>query len=221
MNSNNNPSLNINILRKEKKENYTSILSNLSNRNKKIFTLQNNINFNDIINNDNKKHKNKLIFKMSTYKKEKIDYYDKNDIDCYNIINNEENGNNYINNMKSKCKNKDAKTRCSTRDNFYRKSQYNFNDLNISTDFTSRENKYKAKSRSKKKEKYTSLDSSNMFINTDIQNNDIYEKINNNNESKRRKNWINYKLQLNDVQKRMSLLINNLFNYIELLKKDK
>ena len=221
MNSNNSPSLNVNILRKEKKENFTSILSNLSNRNKKIFTLQNNLNFNDIINNDNKNHKNKLIFKMSTYKKEKNDYNDKNDIDYYNIINNEENGNNYINNMKSKCKNKDAKARCTTRDNFYRKSQYNFSDLNISTDFTSRENKNKAKSRSKKKEKYASLDSSNMIINTDIQNNDIYEKLNNNNESKRRQNWVNYKLLLNDVQKRMSLLINNLFNYIELLKKDK
>ena len=38
---------------------------------------------------------------------------------------------------------------------------------------------------------------------------------------KKKINWNNYKILLNDVQKRMSLLINNLFNYIELLKKDK
>lgn len=217
--NNNNPSLNVNILRKGKKDNYISILSNLSNRNKKIFTLQNNLNFNDIIYTHNKRHKKKLIFKINKVKKEKTDYYDQNDIYFINIKNNEDNEYSYINTLKTKCK--DSKARNSTRDNFYRKNKYFFNELNISTDYTSRENKYKTKSENKKKEKYKHLDSSNEFINSDIKNNTFYEKMNMNNESKKKINWNNYKILLNDVQKRMSLLINNLFNYIELLKKDK
>lgn len=57
MNSNNNPSLNVNLLRKGKKNNFLSILSNFSDRNTKIFTLQNNLNFNDLINTSYRKNK--------------------------------------------------------------------------------------------------------------------------------------------------------------------
>ena len=77
--NNNSPSLNVNKLRNEKND-CLSILSNFSNRNKKVFTLQNNLNFNDIIYSNYKKPKKKLFLRINTYKKEKTDYYDNNDI---------------------------------------------------------------------------------------------------------------------------------------------
>ena len=48
--------------------------------------------------------------------------------------------------------------------------------------------------------------------------NSFYEKINYNHKSKDKNNAINV---LNDVQKRISFLLNDLVNYIVLLKKNK
>lgn len=217
MNNNKNPSLNVNFLRQDKKE-CISILSNISNRNKKILTLQNNLNFNDLINSSYKKYKKKLL-KLNAYKKEKTDYYDNNDCDNY-IKEMEENDNNInnlnLNPLKINCIINANKIRSSTKDNFYRKSQTNINDLNISTDYTSSEKKNNPKSACKKKLKHISLDSSsNLILNSKLKTrkNTFYKK-----EKIDRKN---YKYLLNNVQKRMSCLINNLINYIELLNNDK
>ena len=232
MNNNNNPSLNVNLLRKEKKNNFLSILSNFSDRNSKVFTLQNNLNFNDLINTNYRKNKKKLILRMNTYKKEKTDYYDNNYIDDKNINNIKENEHknnilnitNYINNLnnsKSNIKIKDWKFRSLTRENFYRKSQNNFNDLNISTEYTSCEKKNISKTINKKKIMNLSLDKFNNTINIKRKNNHIYENIKYNNELKEHINSLNYKDILNDIPKRMGILINKLVNYIEFLKKDK
>ena len=232
MNSNKNPSLNVNLLRKAKKNNFLSILSNFSERNTKIFTLQNNLNFNDLINTNYRKNKKKLIIKMNAYKKEKTDYYDNNYFDYKNINNKKDNENinnsiintNYINNLnnsKSNIKIKEWKFRSLTRGNFYRKSQNNFNDLNTSTDFTSYEKKNISKSINKKKIKHISLDKYNNTINFKRINNHIYENINYNNRSKEKINSLNYKDILNEIPKRMEVLISKLVNYIEFLKKDK
>ena len=232
MNSNKNPSLNVNLLRKSKKNNFLSILSNFSERNTKIFTLQNNLNFNDLINTNYRKNKKKLIIKMNTYKKEKTDYYDNNDFDVKNTNNKKDNENantfiintNYINNLnnlKSNIKIKEWKFRSLTRENFYRKSQNNFNDLNISTEFTSCEKNNFSISINKKKIKHISLDNYNNTINIKRVNNHIYENTNYCNESKEKINSLNYKDILNEIPRRMAVLISKLVNYIELLKKDK
>ena len=232
MNSNNNPSLNVNLLRKGKNNNLLSILSNFSDRNKKVFTLQNNLNFNDLINTSYKKNKKKLIFRMNTYKKEKTDYYDNNDVDDKNINNIKDNqykdkslnNTNYIsnlNNSKSNLKIKDWKFRSLTRGNFYRKSQNNFNDLNTSTEYNSCEKKNISKSINKKKIKHISLDNSNNIINIKREKNHIYENIKYDNDSKEKINSLNYKDILNEIPKRMNNLISKLVNYIEFLKKDK
>ena len=220
MNNRNNPSLNVNLLGKGKKGNCFSILSNLSNRNRKIITLQNNLNFNQIINSHKKKNKKKLIFEMNMYKKEKIDYYGNNDIkdiNDININNNKENDKKdlsliALNNKKNNYKIKEGNYRNSTNVQFLGKSEYNFDDLNISTDYTSTEKKYNSKSVRKNKNNHLSLDISNK--------NNFYEKIKSNNQSqsKDKNKSINI---LNDVQKRMSFLLSDLINYIELLKKDK
>ena len=214
MNCNNNPSLNPNLIRQIKKDNYISILSNISNRNSKIFTLQNNLNlnFNNILNSNykNKNYKKRLFLNLNEYKREKTDYYD--NIDEYKI-------DSYLNNIEISQKIKNRKLRSNTRDNFYRKSQNNFNELNISTDYTSTEKKNNAKSVSKKKSKLISLDSSNFVSNSNRENKDT--GFVNNNQIKEKINENNYKSLLDNVQKRMCFLIQNLINYIEILKKDK
>ena len=57
-----NPSLNISKLRKEK-NNSLSNSFNMPNRNKKLLTLQNNLNFNDLIYSNYKKHKKNYFCK--------------------------------------------------------------------------------------------------------------------------------------------------------------
>ena len=228
MNNNKNPSLNVNYLHQNKKD-CLSILSNISNRNKKIITLQNNINFNDLINSSYKKSKKKLFLRINPYKKEKTDYYDYNDFDNNNNNNEEkedmEEKNNNVNNinpLKITCIINENKVRCLTKDNYYRKNQRCLNDLNISTDYTSSEKKKDPKSACKKKIKHISLDSSSNII-SNINN----KRTRNNNQlrtkfyKKEKINGKNYKHLLNDVQRRMSYLINDLINYIEILKKDK
>lgn len=212
MNCNKNPSLNVN-LRQEKKDNYISILSNLSNRNNKVFTLQNNLNlnFNDILNSN--KSKKKLFVNLNEYKREKTDYYD-------NIYTDKIYDNISFKNCQINQKIKSRKFRSTTRDNFYRKSQSVFNDLNISTDYTSSEKKNNALSLSKKKSKQLSLDISNKISTSNRENGDI-NGVNKNIQIKEKTDSKNYKILLNNVQIRMNYLIQNLINYIEFLKKDK
>lgn len=224
MNNNKNPSLNVNLLHNNKNDGI-SILSNISNRNKKIITLQNNINFNDLINSSYKKSKKKLFLRINPYKKEKTDYYDNNDY--YNNNNEEEDikdNNNEeinINQMKIKSIINENKMRCLTKDNYYRKNQHFLNDLNISTDYTSSEKKKDPQSACKKKMKHISLDSSSNLISNNNRKKRNNSQIRNKFCKKEKINNKNYKLLLNDVQKRMSFLINDLINYIELLKKEK
>ena len=213
MNNNNSPSLNVNLFRKEGKENGISLLSNVSNRTKKIFTLQNNLYFNDIINSSYKRHKKKLMLKLNTFKKEKTDYYDneEDNIESYGY-----NDFNSKINLKIKTKIKSRKFSSTTRDNFYRRSQNLFNFLNISNDNSSyNDKKSNGKSESKKKISHITLDSNN--TERRIQK----ENINNTNQLTEKINGKNYKILLNGVQKRMSFLINNLIHYIEILKKNK
>jgi len=220
MNNNKNPSLNVNFLRQDKKE-CISILSNISNRNKKILTLQNNLNFNDLINSSYKKYKKKLLG-LNAYKKEKTDFCDNNDFDNYiEEIEEKDKNTNNLNPLKINCLINVNKIRSSTKDNFYRKSQTNINDLNISTDYTSSEKKNNPKSDCKKKLKHISLDSSsNLILNNKLKTRNIYQ--NKNMFYKKEKiDRKNYKYLLNNVQKRMSCLINNLINYIELLNNEK
>ena len=224
---NNSPSLNVNKLRNEKND-CLSILSNFSNRNKKVFTLQNNLNFNDIVYSNYKKPKKKLFLRINTYKKEKTDYYDNNDIeDNNNIINRVIDGYKNdslfldINNIDTNSKLKEGKIRSLTKTNFRRKNQNNFNDLNISTENTSNEKNNIAKTTSKKKMRHISLDSSHMVLSCNRKNDNVYENIKYNNLSKEKNDGKNYKILLDNIQKRMSYLISNLINYIELLKKDK
>lgn len=217
MKKNNNSSLNVNLLRQERKENFLSILSNISNKKNKFSSFPNTLNFNDIINSSNQRHKKKLTLKLNEYKKEKTDYYE-------NIESYEHNISNSINNRKIKTKIKNRKFSCKARNNFYRKSLNSFIDLNISTDYTSNEKKNTPKSTSKKKVKDITFDSSNAILNRNKERKRFFSnknKVNNIHEFEEKLNQKNYKILLNDVKKRMSFLINNLFNYIELLKKNK
>ena len=119
---------------------------------------------------------------------------------------------------------KNRKFSCKARNNFYRKSLNSFIDLNISTDYTSNEKKNTPKSTSKKKVKDITFDSSNAILNRNKERKRFFSnknKVNNIHEFEEKLNQKNYKILLNDVKKRMSFLIKNLFNYIELLKKNK
>ena len=217
MKNNNNSSLNVNLLRQERKENFLSILSNISNKKNKFSSFPNTLNFNDIINSSNQRHKKKLTLKLNEYKKEKTDSYE-------NIESYEHNISNSINNRKIKMKIKNGKFSCKARNNFYRKSLNSFIDLNISTDYTSNEKKNTPKSTSKKKVKDITFDSSNAILNRNKERKRFFSnknKVNNIHEFEEKLNQKNYKILLNDVKKRMSFLIKNLFNYIELLKKNK
>jgi hypothetical protein len=217
MNNNKNPSLNVNLLHNNKNDGI-SILSNISNRNKKIITLQNNINFNDLINSSYKKSKKKLFLRINPYKKEKTDYYDNNEEEDIKDYNNDKIN---INQMKIKSIINENKMRCLTKDNYYRKNHHFLNDLNISTDYTSREKKKDPQSACKKKMKHISLDSSSNIISNNNRKTRNNSQIRNKFYKKEKINNKNYKHLLNDVQKRMSFLINDLINYIELLKKEK
>ena len=95
----------------------------------------------------------------------------------------EENDNNInnlnLNPLKINCIINANKIRSSTKDNFYRKSQTNIKDLNISTDYTSSEKKNNPKSACKKKLKHISLDSSsNLILNSKLKTrkNTFYKK---------------------------------------------
>ena len=221
----NSPSLNVNKLRKGK-NGCLSLLSNLSNRKKKVITLQNNINFNDIININYKKHKKKLFLRINTDKKEKKNYNSNNDGEDKNANNRIKNEykdsslNNGINNIFRISKIEDGKTSNLIITNFQRKSEKNYNDLN-NIEYTYIEKKKYTKNVSKKKMNHISLDSSHNILNNKIKKYNIYENIKYNNLPKEKKDFKNYKILLNDIQKRISYLIENLVNYIELLKKDK
>ncbi len=205
INNNKNPSLNMNVLRKNKKKS-SSLLSNITNRNKKIFTLQNHIYFNNIININKKRHRSKLL-KLNYYKKVKTEYF---------VNENQDNIRNHLNTLKINNIINEHKIINTTKNSFCRKNPNYLNDLNISTDYTSSETKNNPKYKFKKKTRNASLDSSfNLISSNDIKIINILKKRNN-----QKLNGKNYKNLLNDVQKRMSFLINNLINYIELLKKD-
>ena len=145
----------------------------------------------------------------------------------YNINNRVENGYKNdslfldINNNDINSKLKEGKISSLTKANFHRKNQNNFNDLNISTENTSNDKKNIAKTTSKKKMRHISLDSSHVVLSCNRKKDYIYENIKYNNLSTEKNDCKNYKILLDNIQKRMSYLILNLINYIELLKKDK
>ena len=202
MNSNKEPSLNMNYLRKNKNNNYISIISNIFNINNKILTLQNNINFDYFLNSNNNKYKKKFILKLNTFKKEKTYYYDSKDIEEIN-----ENHNS----MRISYNNINNKYQNITLNNFYKKNYNDISELNSSNESKSNQIKYIEKTLNKKKIDHISLDSSIKIKNDNYENKNINKdfKLNIYNINKNEKN---YKNLLIDVQKRMSFLVNNLIN---------
>ena len=217
MKNNKNSSLNSNYMSQRKNDNYLSLLSNYSKKYKKNLTLQNNIFYNEIINSAcNNKYKKKFILKLKSSSKEKTF------LDINNTDSNEEYINKnikYLNCLKFNYSNTNKKYRSSKKANIYRKSVSALNDFNISTELSSTEKHNNSKTISKNKMKCISLNSSKTFkINNNEQNKN---SLNNIKIYKKKINDKNYKELLFDVQKRMSFLINNLINYIEILKNGK
>ena len=219
--NNKNPSLNTNYMSQRKSNNYQSLLSNFSKKYKKNSTLQNHILFNDIINSAcNSKYKKKFVLKLKSSRKGKT-YFNINDAE--NDNDNEEyiknNSLKYLNCIKFNYRDTNKKYRSSKKVNIYRKSISALNDFNISTELSSTEKNNNSKTTSKNKMNCISLNSSKICKNNNNEQNK--NSINNIKIYKKKTNDKNYKELLFDVQKRMSFLVNNLINYIELLKQGK
>ena len=219
MKKNKNSSLNLNNMSLRKGNNYHSLLSNYSNKYKKNLTLQHNIFFNEIINSaSNNKYKKKFILKLKSSNKEKT-YFDINDSENDHEEYIKNNSLKYLNCIKFNYRNSSQKYRSSKKANIYRKSLSALNDFNISTELSSTEKHNNSKTISKNKMNCISLNTSKINNNN---NNEQYKNcLNNIKVYKRKMNSKNYKELLFDVQKRMSFLVNNLINYIELLKNGK
>ena len=102
----------------------------------------------------------------------------------------------------------------------------NLFEFNISTDYSSSPKRNKAHIIIQRIINPISLGFYNFTLNNYQKNNIIYNKnsVNYNNNCnlyKEKMNNNNYKKLLNDIQKRMKYLINNMDNYIELLKNKK
>ena len=199
------PSIDVNTLKNEK-NNFESVLSNkiYDDMNQKlIYTLPNNFKF--TTNKNSTRNKKKLILKFYNYSRQRT--YTKlqsNDIYLNEIFNNDQlNINSLPNTNKHKSSNKYI---------FYRK---NHTENNINNDFSikakiSRNNTIKIESK-----RQNSFDSSFRVMNKSTDKIDkIHHKYSKINEK-------NYKTKLNNIQNRMTTLIGNLINYIEILKKDK
>ena len=219
MKNNKNSSLNMNYMSQRKGNNYHSLLSNYSKKYKKNLTLQNNIFFNEIINSaSNNKYKKKFILKLKSSNKEKT-YFDFNDSENDNDEYIKNNSLKYLNCLKFNYKNSSKKYRSSKKANIYRKSVSALNDFNISTELSSNEKHNNSKTISKNKMNCISLNLSK--INKNNNNEQNKNSLNNIKVYKKKINSKNYKELLFDVQKRMSFLVNNLINYIEILKNGK
>ena len=194
-------------------------MSNYSNKYKKNLTLQHNIFFNEIINSaSNNKYKKKFILKLKSSNKEKT-YFDINDSENDHEEYIKNNSLKYLNCIKFNYRNSSQKYRSSKKAYIYRKSLSALNDFNISTELSSTEKHNNSKTISKNKMNCISLNTSK--INNNNNNEQCKNCLNNIKVYKRKMNSKNYKELLFDVQKRMSFLVNNLINYIELLKNGK
>ena len=182
---------------KNNRNHYGSLIYNKIsdiNKPKRAQTLDNNLKF-DIINNKSNKNEKKLILKFYNYNTQRI--YDK-----------KREGDSSLIHRKLKFKNSTAQT-------FYRNNNKDNIFFNTSTDFS----KKKIINRNNVKifeiNRPSSLDSSSRMgkiINDKKENiNNKILKINEN----------NYKSKLNGIKKRMTSLIDNLINYIKILKEEK
>lgn len=199
------PSINVNTLKNEK-NNFESVLSNKiydDANHKRIYTLPNNFKF--TTNKNSTRNQKKLMLKFYNYNRQRT--YTKlqsNDININEIFNNDQlNINSLPNTNKHKSSNKYI---------FYRK---NHTENNINTDFStkakiSRNNTIKIESN-----RQNSFDSSFRLMNKST------DKIDKTHHKGSKINEKNYKTKLNNIQSRMTTLIGNLINYIEILKKDK
>jgi hypothetical protein len=212
-------SINSDYMNQIKRNNYESLLSNLPKKYKKNLTLQNNIFFNDIINSAcHNKYKKKFILKLKSSNIEKA-YFDINDVENNKEESIKNNSLKYLNCLKFNYKNSSKKYRSSKKGNNYKKSISALNDFNISTELSSTEKHNNSKTISKNKMNCISLNSSKIIKNNN--NDQNKNSLNNIKVYKKKINSQNYKELLFDVQKRMSSLVNNLINYIELLKNGK
>lgn len=165
------------------------------------------------MNSNNIKNKKKFILKLNTFKKQKTDFFDNKDIDGIN-----ENENH--NSMRISFNNKNNKSRSITLNNFIRKNHNDISELNSSNNSNFIQKKYIQKTPNKKRMNYISLDSSIKIENYNYESRNINKDFKTN-LYKVKMTGKNYKSLLIDVQKRMSFLVNNLINYIEILKKEK
>jgi hypothetical protein len=185
MNYNKSPYLKIN------KDNRMSLLTHNINKNKKIITLQNNINFDYLVSSHNKNSQKKLKLKLFSDKKEKNDFYINSDFE-------------------------DSKSNNSK--NIFRTNKNIFYNLNLSNNKQYNKKRTKIKAISENKKNHLYLDSSPM-----TENHNHYQIRNQNinifcYQYKEKINKRNYKILLNDIKNRMSFLVSNLINYIQILK---
>ena len=205
INNTNPPSINVNTLQNEKNK-IESVLANKiydDGRHNRIYTLQNNFKFTS--NKNSTRNKKKLILKFYNYSRQKT--YTKlqsNDININEIFNNDQEN---INSLPNAIKHKG-----SNKYNFYRK---NHTENNIYTDFSIKTNISRNNTIKIESNRQNSFDSSFKL------NNKSLEKIDKMNYKSSKINERNYKYKLNNIQSRMTSLIANLINYIEVLKKDK
>ena len=204
----NTPSINSNLSYHDKNNNFKTLVSNkiVGDGNKRIYTLQDNYNFN-IINKKSTKSKKKLILKF--YNSNKQRHLDINEA-------NERNNSNFFDNDGSKINSIENydKYKSFIKDKFYRNIKNETNFFNISTDLTIK-NKINKNKFIKLQIRQKTFDSSLRFINKKLNEKDsINDKYTVINEK-------NYKMKLNKIQNRMSSLIGKLINYIEVLKQEK
>ena len=146
-------------------------------------------------------------------------------------INNANNKRIYSCSQKSKKKNillnmSKNKTKIQNKNRYKSNGKNNLFEFNISTDYSSSPKRNKAHIIIQRIINPISLGFYNFTLNNYQKNNIIYNKnsVNYNNNCnlyKEKMNNNNYKKLLNDIQKRMKFLINNMDNYIELLKNKK
>jgi len=118
------------------------------------------------------------------------------------------------------------KNKIQNKNRYKSNGKNNLFEFNISTDYSSSPKRNKAHIIIQKIINPISLGFYNFTLNNYQKNNIIYNKNsvqynNNSNLYKEKMNNNNYKKLLNDIQKRMKFLINNMDNYIELLKNKK
>jgi len=209
MNDTNPPSININSI-KTVKNNYESSLPNKifeKERNKRVYTLQNNFRL-SFTNKQSTKNKKTLVLKFYNNKQRtfnKLQDYENKDNE---IFYNQENKINSVENT--------SKYKSSSKDHFFRKNHKDDNNnFNISKDFSVKKKINRNHAIKIDKKRQNTFDSSLRLISNDLdKNDDINIKA-----QKVKEN--SYKTKLNNIQKRMSSLIGNLIDYIEILKKEK